>query len=126
MRQTPILQALLALSVAASSATGQTGRFRPTWAQNQVTVVDTITNHVVIGPNGRTLTYATPLHPQVQFVPQSDGFDLTFTYTNSGSRPELLGYITIPGLRFGRTVNYRDFQHESAPATADHHDRDYM
>ena len=127
MRRTSIiLCGLLTLLAAAGPVAAQTGRFQASFRHDQVTVVDTTTNHVVIGPNGRSLSYGTSLRPRIEFVPQTDGFDLNFTFTNTGNQPAPLGYLTVPGLRFGRSVSYRDFLHQSDLATADHQGRDYM
>jgi hypothetical protein len=52
------------------------------------------------------------LVPQISFAPRADGYDMTFTFTNSSNpeTPKSLGTIRVPGVQFASTINSRDFR----------------
>src|SRR5690348_12789838 len=115
MRLTPLLMVVGSLVLGpwaggeAAAQTAPAGRYRCTLQDNMLTVVDTTNNFSIISPNLQKIVADTTVDSTVAIVPVPGGCDLTVTLVNHGSRAAPLGMITVPGMRLGPTVKYRDF-----------------
>jgi hypothetical protein len=66
------------------------------------------------------------LEPAVEFVPLPDGYDVTYTFFNPGPGARSPGSLYVPGIRFGQTVQTRDFFVDGKATTLNHNNDNYF
>lgn len=121
LRRVALLAAGLASALPAASAHAQAAsRFAASMSGDMPTLRDLNTNRLVISPSTLTVVNDTPLRAQTILVPQPNGFDLKVTLFNDTNAPSRMGIISVPGLRLGPTVTYRDFREDAHQVTVSH------
>ncbi len=106
-------------------ARADTGDFQVSIANDKITFSDTRNDGFdIISPNNRRLTYG-QITPDILLIPQTDGFDIRFTYNNTSSEPVDLGGIVVGGIRLGDTVQSYDFRYDSKKVTLAHNNANF-
>lgn len=94
---------------------------RTTLENNRLTMVDVENDFSIILPGGLTFSsFAPGITGDVRLQQQPDGFDLVYTFTNTGAQPARLGRLNIGKFNLGQQIQYRDFRHTGEPLRADY------
>lgn len=94
---------------------------RTTMENNRLRMTDVANNFDVILPGGTTFAnFAPGITGDVRLQAQPDGFDLVYTFTNTGGQPARLGRLNIGKFNLGNNIDYRDFRHIGEPVRVDY------
>jgi hypothetical protein len=94
---------------------------RTTMENNRLRMVDLQNNFDIILPGGTTFAnFAPGVTGDVRLQEQPDGFDLIYTFTNTGGQPARLGRLSVGKFNLGNNIDYRDFRHIGEPVRVDY------
>ncbi len=86
-------------------------------------------DEVLISPNRQRVWIprgSDSIEPSVEHEEVENGFDLTFTYSNSTSTPKRLGEIVVGGIRFPETITTRAIFNDGKPIELSHNNAPYF
>ncbi|MGQ0627710.1 MAG: immunoglobulin domain-containing protein, partial [Phycisphaerales bacterium] len=101
-------------------------------ALGQITSVDANSGRVLISPNAVSNWGPTwvpiyeSLPPQRTLIERPDGFDIVYSFHNTGTTPRSVGSFYLPGIRFGQVVQMRDFLTDGKVRVLDHQNQNYF
>lgn len=88
---------------------------------NRLRMVDVANDHPIILSGGLTFDgFAAEITGQVRMQEQPTGFDLIYTFVNTGNQPARLGRLNVGKFNLGNNIYYRDFRHIGEPVLVDY------
>lgn len=94
---------------------------RTTLTDNRISMRDAENDRAIMLPSVVTFAGLTAgIVGNVRLQEQPTGFDLIYTFENTGTQATRLGRLQIGKFNMGRNITYRDYRHVGEPKTADY------